>query len=159
VEKLAGLHPKRFMFLRRTFAFLIDLMIVFLVLGLITNIMFADYKEEILDKSFEEYMLQDDLPMPLWMLITYVLIVFVSMFLYFTLMEFKLKQTLGKMLTRIYVKSDTKRLSYLQCVIRNIPKFTFFIHELLLVLFLVDVGYLIFKGKRLFDKWSKTSVK
>src|SRR3989338_6235526 len=50
--------------------------------------------------------------------------------LYLTIMEYKLQQTVGKILLNIYVKSETKRLSFWQCLLRNLfimPFFPFFL--------------------------------
>ena len=39
---------------------------------------------------------------------------------YFAYQEYKFKDTIGKRIMKIYVKSDTKELKLWQCIIRNI---------------------------------------
>ena len=39
--------------------------------------------------------------------------------LYFAILEIKIQQTIGKMFMNIYVKSMTKRLTFWQCLVRN----------------------------------------
>src|SRR3989344_8299278 len=46
---------------------------------------------------------------------------------YWSILEFKLKQTIGKMLFQIYVTSENKKLTFPQCLLRNLTKMSFFI--------------------------------
>ncbi len=77
--------------------------------------------------------------------------------IYFTLMEFKLKQTLGKMLFKIKISSDNKKLEFWQVFIRNIPKAALFVNYTLWI-FIIDIVYYIFTKKRLFDKLAQTNI-
>ena len=73
--------------------------------------------------------------------------------IYFVVLEYKFKQTVGKMLMKIYVVSDTKELNVLQCIVRNlfmIPFFPFFL------LWIFDPLYLIFTKRRFSEVISKT---
>lgn len=73
--------------------------------------------------------------------------------LYWSLLEYSVKQSLGKMITRIYVSSTKKQLTLKQCFIRNIPKLVG------IVLFL-DVLYALINKthQRYFEKLSDTEV-
>ncbi len=77
-----------------------------------------------------------------------------SLIFYFTILEFKLGQTLGKMIFGIYVISiDRKNLTLSQAFVRNITKpFP--------IVLLVDVIYMFFKqgNQRLFEVFSGTTV-
>ena len=72
-------------------------------------------------------------------------------------MEFKLRQTLGKMIFKIKVVQDTKKLEFWQVFLRNIPKSLFFVNYTIWI-FLIDILYYSFTKKRLFDKIAKTDV-
>ena len=76
---------------------------------------------------------------------------------YFTLMEWKIGQTIGKILFNIKVVSENNKLSLWQCFIRNIifiPIFPFFL------LWIIDPLFMIFtkKNQRLCEIMSKTRV-
>jgi uncharacterized RDD family membrane protein YckC len=85
------------------------------------------------------------------------LTMFFLMFLYFTVFEKKMAQTPGKMLLRIRVESIDKGpgISVMQAIARNLVILVFYPFW---VLVLVDIGYLIFTGNRLSDRFSKTNV-
>ena len=75
--------------------------------------------------------------------------------LYFVLLQYKLKQTIGMMLFNISVISEIKKLSVLQCIIRSIfliPIFPFFL------LWIIDPLFMIFTktNQRLSEVLSKT---
>ena len=67
---------------------------------------------------------------------------------YWTLLEYKLHQSIGKIILKLEVK---KNPTFTQALIRNISK-PFFL------LLTIDVIYLLFTKRRLFEKWSNTWV-
>ena len=73
--------------------------------------------------------------------------------LYWTLLEFLVRQSIGKIIVRIYVSSKTKTLTLQQCIIRNISKIA-------PPILLIDVLYAIVKktNQRYFEKISNTEV-
>ncbi len=73
--------------------------------------------------------------------------------LYWSLLEFTVRQSIGKMITRIYVASTQKQLSLKQCLIRNLSK------VISIVLFF-DVLYMLINKthQRYFEKLSNTEV-
>ena len=71
---------------------------------------------------------------------------------YFTILEYKLGQTLGKMLMKIEVRSQVKEKTVSQFILRNIPRVS------TLLLFL-DSLYIFKSGsQRFFDKLAATEV-
>lgn len=70
---------------------------------------------------------------------------------YWAILEYKLRQSIGKMLLNIYVKSDEKTLTLQQCIIRNVSK----ISGLLL---LTDCIGIIGNKQRFLERLSKTRV-
>jgi hypothetical protein len=74
---------------------------------------------------------------------------------YFSYQEFKFGDTIGKRLLKLYVKSDTKKLKYWQCLVRSlyfIPVFP------LILLWIIDPVMTFFsdKNRRLSEIVSKT---
>ena len=49
-------------------------------------------------------------------------IVSILTILYWTILEYKIQQTIGKALMNLYVQSRTKKLSFTQILLRNITK-------------------------------------
>ena len=81
----------------------------------------------------------------------------IILILYFALMEYKLNQTVGKMLFKIKVKSKNKKLKFWQCILRSLfllPIFPFFI------LWFLDPIWILFNSdkQRLTEVLSKTMV-
>ena len=77
--------------------------------------------------------------------------------LYFSVLQFRVGQTLGQYFVGVYVKSEGKVLSFWQCVLSNItfiPFFPFFI------LWVVDPLHMFFSGKsqRLMQRFAKVVV-
>ena len=84
-------------------------------------------------------------------------LIFFLMFLYFTIFEYKMGQTPGKMIFRLYVAAADKKesLSIWKVILRNlavIPVIPF------AALWIIDPVYMIFTGQRLSDVFSKTKV-
>ena len=77
--------------------------------------------------------------------------------LYFAILEIKIQQTIGKMFMNIYVKSMTKRLTFWQCLVRNM--FFILIFPFIL-LWIIDPIFMIFTkdNRRLSEILSKTMV-
>ncbi|MEK6955686.1 MAG: RDD family protein [Nanoarchaeota archaeon] len=82
------------------------------------------------------------------------LIIIVLQLLYFTILEYKLQQTIGKAILNLYVKSTLNgELKFTQVLLRNITKpFG--------IILLIDVIYMIYKkgNQRLFEVLSNTQV-
>ena len=82
------------------------------------------------------------------------LIIIVLQLFYFTILEYKLQQTIGKTLLNLYVKSTiNNELTFIQVLLRNITKpFG--------IILLIDVIYMIYKkgNQRLFEVLSNTQV-
>lgn len=73
--------------------------------------------------------------------------------LYFTILEWGLSQTVGKIIMKLYVESDLKQLKLWQCLVRSmfiIPVFPF------VLLWIVDPVYLFWKNTRFSEILSKT---
>lgn len=73
--------------------------------------------------------------------------------LYWAILEYKIGQSVGKILFHIHVKSQTGKLTFWQCFLRNITKVSTFP-------LILDASYMIFtRGyQRFFEKISKTFV-
>ncbi|MBU2639234.1 MAG: RDD family protein [Nanoarchaeota archaeon] len=72
-------------------------------------------------------------------------------FIYWIILEYKIKQTIGALIFNISVKSETKSLTFLQIFIRNITKLSF------LLLIIDSIGILFTKKKQRFtEKLTKT---
>ncbi len=70
---------------------------------------------------------------------------------YWAVLEYKTKQSIGKMLMRITVKSDYKLLTLNQCIVRNISKISG-------ILLLIDCIGLIGSHQRFLERLSNTRV-
>lgn len=80
------------------------------------------------------------------------LIVALLTILYWSILEYKTSQSLGKMLMKLKVQSTEKSLTFRQCVLRNLTK----ISSLFLLL---DTLYILKSGtRRFFDVLSRTEV-
>jgi len=77
--------------------------------------------------------------------------------IYFSIMEYKTKQTIGKKLFSIFVVSETKELKLWQCFVRNLHWFLF---APFILLWIIDPIYMLFnkESKRLTEVLSKTKV-
>ena len=130
-------------FLKRFLAYLTDIFIV----NLIITLPFRRYLANISNIDFLFSPRDHDL-----LLIS--LFIIIVLIFYFSFLEYKTGQTLGKMIMNIYAVSVIdKKLNLSQAVLRNITKpFP--------IVLLVDVAYMFFKGenRRLFDVLSGTAV-
>ncbi len=131
--------------IKRSIAYLVDIFILqFIILYPITSKIkvsnvnnFTSFINEIVNKEF----------------LVLSLIVIIITLSYFVLLEYLLKQTVGKIIMNIYVKSLIGELSFQQVLLRNITK------PFSLIL-LVDILYMLFKkgNQRLFEVFSGTIV-
>lgn len=142
---------------RRGFAFLIDILIIqFLVNLNFSKLLVSDLGNdksliELFNYSLENYSSLEP------KLLTLSIITAILALIYFVLFEWKLKQTIGKMIFKIKVSSENKKLELWQVLTRNIPKIALFINYIIWILF-IDLIYHSFTKKRLFDKLAKTNV-
>ena len=139
---------------KRILAFLADL----LVLNLVVFFPFKKILSKMIPdlKSYSEaynFILANQSYSKVIVLVSVVMALFAI--LYFVLLQYKLKQTIGMMLFNISVISEIKKLSVLQCIIRSIfliPIFPFFL------LWIIDPLFMIFTktNQRLSEVLSKT---
>lgn len=141
---------------KRAFAYVLDVFVINLVIIMPFQKVLEDLGKGFAEKGFfETYKLlaqaelQTVLPK---LLFIFTIISFLSI-LYWAVLEYKIGQSVGKILFNIHVKSQTKRLTFWQCFLRNVTK----ISTLPLIL---DASYMIFtRGyQRYFEKLSKTFV-
>ena len=134
-------------FWKRAFAYVIDLIAISIVLSPLKNF---ELKQESLS-SLYQFLINNPGIAGNFILTT--LIAIIVTLLYFSLLEFKLKQTLGKLIMRIEVKSLTKDLAFPQSLLRNITKIS-------TLLLLIDYLYALFNhtNQRFFEKISYTEV-
>lgn len=130
---------------KRIVAYLIDIAILDLIVLFPFNAFFVD-------KSLDWKMLFNNQMNEQWAVLTFFM-AFISL-VYWVVLEYKLKQTIGKMIMKIQVKSVTeKELRFGQIFIRNFLKpFS--------VAFLIDVAYMFImrSNQRLTEKFSGTFV-
>ena len=156
-DPLKELKKEQVSIWRRGLAFLVDIIIIQFIVNLNFNKLLESELSndktlvELFNYTIENYSNLE----PKLMLIS--IITAVAALLYFTILEWKLKQTLGKMLLRIEVKSENKKLELWQALLRNLPKAMFFVNYLVWIL-LIDLIYHSFTRKRLFDRLAKTYV-
>jgi uncharacterized RDD family membrane protein YckC len=139
---------------KRVLAFLADI----LVLNLVVFFPFKKILSKMIPdlKSYSEaynFILANQSYSKVIVLVSVVMALFAI--LYFVLLQYKLKQTIGMMLFNISVISEIKKLSVLQCIIRSIfliPIFPFFL------LWIIDPLFMIFTktNQRLSEVLSKT---
>ena len=132
-------------FWKRLLAYLIDIVII----NLVIVIPFENYLKEYQNIGFDLFL--KTAMNKNFISITLAIVIFTL--LYFVILEFKYKQTLGKMFLGIYVESLKGNISLQQVILRNITKpFS--------AVLLVDVIYMFFKRghQRLFEVFSGTQV-
>ncbi|MEK6861623.1 MAG: RDD family protein [Nanoarchaeota archaeon] len=81
------------------------------------------------------------------------IIIAIIMILYWTILEYKIHQSVGKILMRLQVVSKTKSLTLWQCLVRNLTKFSS-------PLLFLDVIYMLItrSHQRFLEKTSNTEV-
>ncbi len=151
---------KRVSLWRRGFAFVIDIFIV----NLLVSLPFRNKINELVGDMGDKGILEtynyisgiSSAELNQLLFIISIISVFAT-YIYFVALEYKLGQTLGKMIVKIMVKSDEKKLRLRQILIRNITKSLALTN--LSLLFLIDLFYVLYSGnKRWTEKWSKTYI-
>lgn len=129
---------------KRFLAYLIDIFIV----NLVVTLPFRSYLRKFED-SFDILLGTKN---PELIMISFFVIG--GILLYFVILEFKIRQTLGKIVMNIYVVSTpNKEITLSQIILRNLTKpFP--------IVLLVDAAYMFFKrtNQRLFEVFSRTAV-
>ena len=140
--------------LKRMAAFLVD----FLILQIIVISTFASYFDTNFPKNQESLLSTYNYVSAhygVFMQMYYVMIAMsIIILIYFVFMEYKYSQTIGKMLFSLYVESTlSTKLTLWQCILRSIYVIPIFP---ILLLWMIDPIYLLFKGERLSEAFSKT---
>lgn len=125
---------------RRFLAFFID----YMVINLIIVFPFGSFFKNLETYSFKDINKQ---------VILITLIIMVLTLLYWSLLEYLLKQSVGKAILNIFIRSKDKELKFWQCLVRNISKIS-------LIILFIDSFNILFRGdyERYFEKISKTEV-
>ena len=126
---------------KRVVAYFIDIVILNLVVVYPFKGFFGNFEEDV---SLNEFSIE---------IVMVFLIISAMTVAYWSILEYFLKQSVGKSLLNIYVRSTEKELNFWQCVLRNLSKVS------ILVLF-IDCLRIIFKKEhqRYLEKLSKTEV-
>ena len=140
---------------KRALAFFIDMLII----NFIILFSFRRLFQEIIPASlsFRETFKLVNAPGLSSLIFTTSVFAAILMILYFTILEGRLKQSIGKIFTNIYITSETKELKLWQLLVRNlflIPFFPF------ILLWIIDPIFMLFTkdNKRLSEILSKTKV-
>ena len=140
---------------KRIIAFLIDLLILFLVV-------FIPFRSFISSRIPENYSFSEAYNMlsasqDSYYLIAAYMAMLLLMFLYFFMLEKKMSQTIGKKLMNLYIVSDTPEFKKWQALARNLLFIPIFPFDLLL---LIDPISMLFtkSNQRLSEILSKTRV-
>ncbi|MBS3150074.1 RDD family protein [Candidatus Woesearchaeota archaeon] len=139
-------ESKKASILKRTLAYIIDNLII----GIIVIYPFQNYLNKINKEIKITDIFTSNLTSDLY--IIFLTIAILSL-MYFSLFEYYLKQTIGKMILKIKVISIKKEFSFLQALLRNISK-------VIDILLIIDIIYLLLskEKERLFGKLSYTRV-
>ncbi len=143
---------------KRVLAYIIDTIIISFVISMPFQGVLEDLQGDVANKGFLEtytffsqnpYFLESVFPH----LISIFFIVSALSILYWAILEYKIGQSVGKILMRLRVISDDKKLTFGRCIIRNITK----VGTILLIL---DTLYLFFSrtNQRYFEKITQTKV-
>ena len=138
---------------KRFLAYIIDILIIGLFIETsfigISKMAFGDFSE----KSLSEALKLSLTPQNYYLLAVIGISIAILSLLYWSILEYKLGQSIGKMIFRIYTVSEKKKLTFLQALIRNAAKTS----SLLLILdALALFRYPYYK--RFTEKWSQTQV-
>lgn len=137
---------------RRTFAYVVDVLILnFILLSPITKQINSIVPPQAdFTVSYQFFL---DNPQKISIVAFLIIIMIILTILYFSVLEFKLRQTLGKMIFGIRVMSKKANFKYSQALVRNLSK-------PISLLFLFDLIYLLTKkqNQRFFEKISNTAV-
>jgi uncharacterized RDD family membrane protein YckC len=140
---------------KRVLAFILDLFIINLLIYPLASIVRKIVPET--TSYMEAYTLLLNNPQYVNILTNISLLIAIIAILYFSILEFKLKQTVGKMVANIYVVSENKELRLWQCFVRNLFLLPFIPF---ILLWIIDPIYAIFtkENKRFSDVIAKTKV-
>jgi len=140
---------------KRAAAFILDI----LILNLVVLFPFQKIFNKIIptDNYQDAYTLLTNNPGLASTLTTITIIITILFILYFSILEFKFKQTLGKMFMNIYIVSDLKKLNFWQCLVRNLFLLPFIPF---ILLWIIDPLYILFskEQRRFSDIIAKTKV-
>lgn len=146
-------NPNEVSIWKRGFAFLIDLFII----QIIVNLALSNYIKQNIGENMniiETYQyINANYELFSSFLLTISVITAIIALLYFTLFDWKLKQSIGKMALKIRIMPD--KIDFWKALTRNIPKALFFINYTSWIL-LFDLIYLSFRRIRFFDKLAGT---
>lgn len=128
-------------FFRRVVAYFLDVLIIFVVIGMPLAVNLSEDQFDFMDKPFD----YGDL-------ISTTLVGILTIF-YWSIFDYKLKQTPGKMIAKIYVNPTNKNLTFAHAVIRNLSKLS----GLILIF---DCAYMFFKktNQRYLETIAETEV-
>ena len=137
-------------FWKRTLAFLIDILIIYsVILSPFRAAIKSLLPEPNSISEMISFLSSTDLPASLYLI---AFSIFLLVYLYFVLMDFKIGQSVGKAVMKLSVKP--KDLKLWQCLVRNLELIPFFPFAVLMFL---DPIFLIFKGYRLSEHLAKTA--
>lgn len=139
---------------KRAFAYVIDVFIINLIIIMPFQKVLEELGKGFSGKGFFEtykILLQTELQLPK-LFFVFIVISILSV-LYWAILEYKIGQSVGKILFNIYVKSQTNQLTFWQCFLRNVTKVSTFP-------LILDASYMIFTRsyQRFFEKMSRTFV-
>ncbi|MBI2671186.1 RDD family protein [Candidatus Woesearchaeota archaeon] len=152
--KNAVIEKKPASIFKRGFAYIIDVLIIDLIIVLPFNKTIKNLQGTDTFNFYYNFQYLLDNPEKTAQLAFIGIIVAVLSIAYWTILEFRLRQSIGKILMNIKVMSKKKGFSITQCLVRNISK-------AITLLFLFDVIYLLInkdKNQRYFEKISDTIV-
>lgn len=137
---------------KRTFAYVLDILLVDLLIVLPFQPLLNKISGTGEDFT-EMYAFFNNNPGNMKIIFFISLMISLLTILYWAVLEYKLQQSVGKMLMNIYVTSKTKKLGFYQCFVRNISKVS-------LVLLIADCSYMFFKktNQRYLEKITNTEV-
>ena len=139
---------------KRVFAYFVDLAVINFIVVLPFQKVMQKMVEVKSEKFMELFRFFEGNPETIKTVFFVSLLVSILTILYWAVLEFKLKQSVGKMLFKIYVRNTKKgNLKFSQCLIRNITKVS-------LIPIALDSLYMIFtkQHQRYFEKISNTEV-
>lgn len=140
--------------IKRILAFAFDLILISFIIYPLESILRSFVPET---ASYTEALALMSDPANLSLITTVTVAISIIALIYFTVLEYKFSQTIGKTITRLYVVSDYKKLNFWQCLVRNIFLLPFIPFILLWV---IDPLYVFFtkENKRFSDVLAKTKV-
>jgi len=141
---------------KRVFAYIIDVFVINLIIVMPFQKPLEKMSEGFSNKGFLEtyqLFLRPEFQSLVPKLLSIFLVTSLLSALYWAILEYKISQSVGKILMGIYVKSQGDKLTFWQCFLRNVTK----VSTLPLVL---DSAYMVLsKGyQRYFEKISRTAV-